>query len=133
VQRSHIDDFKKINDTHGHHIGDELLTLVSVRISRQLRQSDLIARLGGDEFVVLLREAKDEESIASIVTALIEHMSVPYNLKVGMTHVNVSIGISIFPNHASNIDDLLQKADVAMYEAKKMGKNTWSIFKGSST
>ena len=122
-----IDKFKKVNDTLGHEIGDELLREISQRLNNCMRQTDVISRIGGDEFVIIIDDPKhfNPEKAASKV---LQALSQPYHLRGHeINYVSTSIGISIFPDDAEQIEDLVKKADQAMYGAKK-GKNKFVFF-----
>ncbi|HVL44619.1 MAG TPA: sensor domain-containing diguanylate cyclase [Acidovorax sp.] len=116
-----LDGFKAVNDTLGHAAGDLLLRQVSERIASACRASDICARLGGDEFAVALIHS-DLEASRLFATRLVESISRPYVLGEHRVQVSVSIGVSHFPGHATDVDTLLNKADHAMYRAKAAGK-----------
>jgi diguanylate cyclase (GGDEF)-like protein len=118
-----LDGFKTVNDTFGHEIGDLLLQNVGLRLTNSVRQSDIVARIGGDEFVILFRGAQDENRIAKIASNIINIVGDVFNLKGNTAYIGASIGISIFPNDATEPNELIKQADNAMYEAKKAGKN----------
>ena len=114
-----LDRFKEINDTLGHHHGDRLLRLVGARLEEAVRDGDTVARLGGDEFVVLLTELPNGETIDAPVERIHESLRAPFQLDDLAIEVNASIGIAHFPRDGSDADTLLQRADVAMYHAKR--------------
>ncbi len=117
-----LDDFKQVNDTLGHHLGDVLLKLVAARLVTSLRDADTVARLGGDEFGVLLPGGTDLAGAASVAWKIQKALGRPF--AVGSNHtvdVRASIGIALVPDHGDNIDDLLRRADLAMYDAKRSG------------
>lgn len=122
-----LDGFKQINDTLGHAIGDLLLQAVSRRLSGCLRASDTVARLGGDEFVVLLPAIPDINAVTQIAVKILSRLSQPFAISGQTLFVTISIGIALFPDHANNLENLLETADKAMYEAKRAGKNRYSI------
>lgn len=126
-----MDHFKDINDTLGHEFGDLLLIEIAKRIQSKIRQNDTVARLGGDEFVVLLTELNDVHGIERIIQALLHELSQPYQLKDEVVHSSASIGITIFPDDATDIDTLLRNADQAMYGAKAIGRNNYHYFTDS--
>ena len=138
-----LDRFKHINDTYGHHVGDELLCQAAVRIRDCVRQSDLVAkvnfdggdnrvaRLAGDEFTVLLDGVDRVEEIAEVANRLIEAFSAPFIINDTPLYVTLSIGIAVFPNDGHNVQVLLQHADVAMYHAKESGRNNYQFFSDS--
>jgi diguanylate cyclase len=113
-----LDRFKEVNDSLGHHVGDQLLVEVGRRLRAQLREGDLLARLGGDEFAVLLPLADQERSVA-VATKLRDALSSPFTTDGIALQTGVSIGIALFPQHGHDISVLLRKADIAMYRAKK--------------
>jgi len=118
-----LDGFKPINDTLGHATGDLLLQAVAQRLRASLREYDLVARLGGDEFVVLLSDIQYQTQIAEIAEKLVRVIGDPYpNIDGHVLGTSLSIGIALFPEDGENVDELLLKADNAMYVAKKAGK-----------
>ena len=117
-----LDRFKEVNDTLGHHVGDLLLTQVAERLQRVLRDVDVIARLGGDEFCVLLVESGVEECLAVAERAQ-EALQKPFQLAGLELFVGASIGLAMYPEHADRSEQLLQRADVAMYAAKRTSQN----------
>jgi diguanylate cyclase (GGDEF)-like protein len=124
-----LDFFKAVNDTHGHHIGDQLLKLVAARLTQLLRLEDTVARVGGDEFVILLPNLPNElQAIATaekVVSALVNPFQVAgHTLKIG-----VSVGIALYPEHDSNEKNLLKMADNAMYVAKRQGRNRYVLYR----
>ena len=116
-----LDHFKEINDSLGHHVGDRLLAAVGPRLALGLRETDMIARLGGDEFGILVSEAPDDPSAVAIAERLIERLHHPVTVDELDLDVSGSIGISFFPDHATDTDGLLRHADVAMYASKDAG------------
>ena len=128
-----LDNFKILNDTRGHDIGDLLLIEVGQRLRTCIRDSDTLARLGGDEFVVLLEGLSEDRAEAAVQARGVgEKMLIdihqPYMLKDIEHYSTASIGISLFANYRQNLDDLLKQADTAMYAAKKAGRNTLRFF-----
>jgi diguanylate cyclase (GGDEF)-like protein len=118
-----LDDFKKINDTYGHDMGDVLLKEISHRLKKAVRNSDTIARIGGDEFVALLVHA-DEKMGSSIAHKILEAVTgSPIMLGEFPVNIACSIGLASYPTTATNVVDLYRKADQALYAAKKQGKN----------
>ncbi len=133
--RSHIailfidlDHFKEVNDTLGHHQGDILLVDAARRISACVRKSDTVARLGGDEFTVILSELDGTERVEHIAQHIIDSLRLPFPLGQEQAFVSASIGITLYPDDALDIDDLLKHADQAMYAAKGAGRNRYSYF-----
>ncbi|MGE4455687.1 MAG: diguanylate cyclase, partial [Arcobacteraceae bacterium] len=123
-----LDDFKIVNDTLGHYVGDLLLKNVSQKLSTILRRDDSIFRIGGDEFAVIVEHIENEEAIRQIAQKIIESISTPVELEGHTVRVGASIGISSFPLHATDVITLMSTADSAMYVAKGKGKNNFSIF-----
>lgn len=128
-----LDHFKLLNDTRGHHIGDQLLTQVAERISNFIRVTDLAVRLGGDEFVVVFDNLSTDAELAAVeaknrAEQLHELINLPYPLQHTVFHCTISIGVNLFNNQNSSIDDLLRHADVAMYQAKDSGRNAIRFF-----
>lgn len=123
-----LDEFKLINDTLGHDAGDELLVEVAKRLTNRLREDDTIARLGGDEFAVILSDIKDKLHAAQIAASLQQTFQEPVKLGTHTVAISASIGITLAPEDAVDEELLLKHADLAMYEAKARGKNTYSFF-----
>lgn len=123
-----LDRFKWVNDTLGHHAGDELLKIVADRLSSCVREVDTVARIGGDEFVVILYGILSNEDPATFARRFLEELSKPTRLE-GKEFINsASIGIAIFPEDGQDVDTLLRKADTAMYAAKEQGCGTYQFF-----
>jgi diguanylate cyclase (GGDEF)-like protein len=116
-----LDKFKEVNDTLGHHRGDELLKLVGPRIGGVLRSSDTVARLGGDEFAVLLPSAPDAEAGAEVGQKILQALEQPFQVDDAELEVGASLGVACFPDHGEDVDTLMQHADMAMYVAKGTG------------
>ena len=123
-----LDQFKDVNDTSGHKVGDDLLRRVAERLRQEARDSDQIFRLGGDEFAMIAREV-NRESIAQVAKRLCSALTSIEVQGAGRLHrVSSSIGIALFPEHGEFVDDLVANADIAMYQAKDAGRNGWHIF-----
>ena len=122
-----LDRFKYINDSMGHSVGDKLLQSVALRLQACVREGDTVSRIGGDEFIVLLREI-DEQGVAMVADKLLETLATPYNLNGQEISTYASIGIAIYPQHATDIDVLMKNADAAMYNAKENGRNNYKFF-----
>ncbi|HKX42059.1 MAG TPA: EAL domain-containing protein [Burkholderiaceae bacterium] len=123
-----LDRFKNINDSLGHSVGDELLCEVSRRFVSCVRQSDTVSRQGGDEFVILLEQIESTEAVASIANQLLSVVAEPYvvdDYELSVTH---SIGIIVYPDDATEVDDIMRKADAAMYRAKELGRNNYQFY-----
>ncbi|SEQ14964.1 sensor domain-containing diguanylate cyclase [Piscibacillus halophilus] len=127
------DNFKQINDDLGHDTGDEFLQHLSKRLRNCLREDDIIARIGGDEFNVLLTGVEKEKDVLKVAERLIRASSEPWEIKGNVYHVTISIGVAIAPMDGTSVDDLIRKADRALYQAKASGKNQlmWYIPKMS--
>ena len=113
-----LDRFKLINETLGHHIGDNLLQLAAARLKEAMRESDTVARLGGDEFAALLPKVTDADCATIVAERIIENISKPFNIRGHNLSVGISIGIVMFPLHSTDTNEIVQRADVAMYYAK---------------
>jgi diguanylate cyclase (GGDEF)-like protein/PAS domain S-box-containing protein len=124
-----LDEFKTINDTYGHRAGDALLIRVAGEVSALVRRNEVLARLGGDEFAILLPAAQTEEAeaLADRVTHAIAQ--IPFRFEGRNLRVTTSLGIAYYPTHAADADELVARADIAMYQAKQAGKNTWRVFR----
>ncbi|NDO82133.1 hypothetical protein CJP72_15575 [Citrobacter sp. NCU1] len=122
-----LDRFKMVNDTWGHHIGDQLLIASARRISKCLDDTMTLARLGGDEFMLLV-PGSTKESLSSLLTRIAGEINAPFPLSGHMIRVSLSAGSSFYPEHGSTLHDLKVKADVAMYHVKQKGRNGWAIY-----
>ena len=123
-----IDEFKAINDSHGHHAGDELLRAVADRLRGCLREGDTAARLGGDEFALLLDRAGGEDDAIAVAKRLLSDFEDRIDVAGERVRVHVSLGISVGAPGSEGPDELLRKADVALYEAKRRGKSQYRLF-----
>ncbi|MGB8339379.1 MAG: EAL domain-containing protein [Burkholderiales bacterium] len=123
-----LDRFKNINDSLGHDAGDHMLQEVSLRLRSALRDSDIVARLGGDEFVVLIDGWLANEDLVSVALKILQAVAKPFTLEGQEYDLTTSIGISTYPQHGSDAQELLRHADVAMYRAKELGKNTFQFY-----
>lgn len=126
-----LDQFKSVNDTHGHQVGDQLITTIAQRLQNTLNNQDRIYRFGGDEFIIVLRNYKTIEQLKEQATKLLEAAKLPMNLNGQTFHTSLSIGISLFKEHAEHADVLIRYADLAMYKAKEAGKNQFVFFEHS--
>jgi len=130
-----LDNFKNINDNLGHHAGDTILRSVAVRLSGAIRSSDTVSRVGGDEFVILLKHLKPcaniEKVVADIATAIGTTLRTAFTYNENIVFVGASIGISIFPEHGTDVDTLINNADLAMYEVKSNGGYGYNIYVSS--
>jgi diguanylate cyclase (GGDEF)-like protein/PAS domain S-box-containing protein len=123
-----LDHFKEINDTLGHHVGDDLLVEAGRRISACTRESDTVARLGGDEFTIILSQLTDNSHVEEIAQTIIARLAEPFLLGDEIAYVSASIGITLYPSDARDVEQLLKNADQAMYVAKSQGRNRFSYF-----
>ena len=128
-----LDNFKDLNDTRGHDVGDRLLTLVARRLQACVRESDTVARLGGDEFIVLLQDLDGTAAQAGLQAEavgqkILLQLNAPYDLPGGPHHSTPSLGIVLIHGQRQSVDELLKQADLAMYEAKAAGRNTLRFF-----
>ena len=123
-----LDGFKVVNDTYGHAVGDGVLRIVADRLSRSVRESDVVGRIGGDEFVVVLSHMTRPTDAGHVAGKIIEKLSKPMNVQGTVCQVGASIGISIFPDHGEDEETLLKAADKAMYAIKTTGKNSFAFF-----
>lgn len=122
-----LDGFKGVNDTMGHHAGDLLLIGVAERLSACVRGSDTVSRLGGDEFTIILGEMHRQEDVIAEAQKIIQSIAKPFDLEGSKAVIGISIGIARYTEEADNEDDLVRRADLAMYAAKAAGKNTYHI------
>jgi diguanylate cyclase (GGDEF)-like protein/PAS domain S-box-containing protein len=123
-----LDRFKNINDSLGHHMGDELLRQVGTRLVASVRAGDTVSRLGGDEFVVLCPSCGGAKDVSSMCEALIHKMSAPYRVESQELHITPSIGIALFPDDGEDVNTLIKNADAAMYQAKDSGRSTFQFY-----
>ena len=123
-----LDGFKNINDSLGHQAGDELLIIIAERLSSVVRSEDTVARFGGDEFVIILEDLKHSDYAAIVAKKILKVVSDDIYLSSQEVRVGASIGISIFPDNGNDAINLINKADISMYQAKKHGKNCYKFF-----
>ncbi len=123
-----VDRFKTINDTYGRPVGDAVIKEMARRLTECIRGSDIVGRLDGDEFAVILRQARDMDEIKEITARISKSISVPMEIGGKTISASVSIGVSCFPRHAGDADDLFVKADRALYQAKQKGRRTCEIY-----
>lgn len=122
-----LDGFKQINDTLGHGTGDVLLKMVAARLVATVREEDTVARLGGDEFMIVLWRVSGVDEAAKVALKVIKAVSQTYDIEGHAVNVTTSAGVSIYPAHGEDADALMKSADLALYEAKREGKNTYRI------
>ncbi len=123
-----LDRFKTINDTLGHEVGDRLLQQLAERFQRSVRDGDTVARFGGDEFVILLDDVATEDDVAGVAKKVLQALAPPFQVDHQTLYVTASIGVSLFPNDGDDASTLLKNADIAMYRAKDMGRNTYQFY-----
>lgn len=123
-----IDNFKLINDSLGHDIGDQLLQQVANRLLDVIREGDIVCRLGGDEFAIIVHDIETETSLAVLAQRILDNLRVPITLAKTQHFISCSIGISTYPSCAQNAEDMLKHADLAMYHVKRMGRNGFHFF-----
>ena len=126
-----LDNFKFVNDSYGHSVGDELLIKVSKILKSHIQETDLIARVGGDEFVIVLTDIKDIDSVKQFCIELLNSITSDFIIDCHGFTVSASLGVALYPDNATDPETLLQYADAAMYEAKKLGKNRYQFFNSS--
>ncbi len=123
-----LDNFKNINDSLGHNIGDQVLIEVAERLSATIRSEDTLSRLGGDEFILLSESIDNENAVYNLASRILASLKQPILLPPNTIYVNASIGIALFPNDGQTSLDLIKNADMAMYKAKSEGKNKFVMF-----
>jgi len=123
-----LDDFKKVNDSLGHEVGDKLLIESATRLRNIVRKDDTVGRLGGDEFIIILRNLTYDHNALFIAENLLKSFRNPFKIDSRELILTLSIGIAMFPENGKNSSELLRNADTAMYKAKSLGRNTYSFF-----
>lgn len=123
-----LDGFKLVNDTHGHSVGDATLKYTAERLSSVLREEDTVARYGGDEFVIILNRIKDAKEAGKVAASIQERLEKPLVIDGLSLKVGASVGISLYPEHATTSDELIQHADKALYEVKRSAPGTHLFF-----
>lgn len=123
-----IDNFKHINDYYGHPIGDALLVEVARRLALDLRESDMLSRISGDEFLLLLNPIQSEHEVAEYIRFILDRARAPFFIDGSEIFASTSIGVSLYPEHGCNYEELRQNADIAMYRAKNDGKGSAAFF-----
>ena len=126
-----LDGFKGINDTLGHDVGDQLLQKIARRLSREVGEKDTVARMGGDEFTVVIPSPSSRKSVGELADRILKSVAKKTALAEQTIAVTASIGISLFPDHGTTVQDLMKHADAAMYIAKDGGKNKWIFWENS--
>jgi diguanylate cyclase (GGDEF)-like protein/PAS domain S-box-containing protein/hemerythrin-like metal-binding protein len=123
-----LDQFKQVNDSLGHHLGDQLLLAVAERLRNSVREVDTVARLGGDEFVIVVNDVADLEDLSPLIAQIGKSVASPLRLDRHELHVTASIGGCLYPRDGHDVSTLLKKADSAMYQAKAAGRSTFRWF-----
>jgi diguanylate cyclase (GGDEF)-like protein/PAS domain S-box-containing protein len=123
-----LDRFKNINDSLGHHVGDEVLQILGARLREAVRASDVVCRLGGDEFVIVLVGVEDPQVVSRVAGKLLGRVAQPLAVQGRELHVTGSLGVSLFPQDGNAVEELMRHADAAMYQAKARGRNTVAYF-----
>lgn len=123
-----LDNFKHVNDSLGHVVGDKVLQDAALRIARLVRQSDTVSRFGGDEFVILVTEVKEKHDTVLLAKRIMDSLADPFKVNSRSFMITPSIGIAFFPEDGITSESLIKHADLAMSEAKKMGRNTYHLF-----
>ncbi|MBS1228859.1 MAG: diguanylate cyclase/phosphodiesterase with sensor(s) [Proteobacteria bacterium] len=127
-----LDAFKNVNDSLGHAAGDALLQQVAQRLKSRIRDSDTVARMGGDEFAVIMPDITQPEDALQIARQMVASLAEPFDLPQGLANVSASIGVALYPQHATSVETLTQCADMAMYSAKNSGKNQVQVWRGAA-
>jgi diguanylate cyclase (GGDEF)-like protein len=123
-----LDKFKAVNDSLGHHAGDQLLKDVGVRLTENVRESDVIARVGGDEFIVLLRNVDSKNDIINIIEKQVEHMHQPFDIFNETVKISISIGVAMIPEDGLDPKTLIMRADKALFSSKSSGRDTFRFY-----
>ncbi|MBI5091840.1 MAG: diguanylate cyclase [Candidatus Hydrogenedentes bacterium] len=122
-----LDGFKSINDTWGHDAGDILLKMTAERLVAAVRQEDTVSRLGGDEFVIALWQIRNADDAARVGSKLMEAMLPPFSIQGRVVDITASAGLGIYPAHGEDVETLMKSADLALYDAKRAGKNAYQV------
>ena len=122
-----VDNFKHINDTMGHAVGDQVLMTIGARLQESLRPTDTVARMGGDEFTVLLTGLNHSGEAQEIASYLVSKISEPMVLQEIRVEVSVSVGVATYPESGSDVKTLLRNSDAALYQAKARGRNCYQM------
>ncbi len=123
-----LDDFKDVNDAYGHEAGDQVLVKIANRIKSSIRESDTIARMGGDEFIVLLHKTVNYDDIKATAEKILKNLTQPIAVQDNEVKLSASIGITICPDDGIDLDTLMSKADSALYNCKKQGRNAYQFY-----
>ena len=123
-----LDLFKEVNDAFGHDVGDQLLCAVAHRVQGLLRESDTVARFGGDEFVLMLSDLDRVEAVQSAADKIIDCFKRPFCLGERDVQITTSMGLALYPDDGHDAEEIIKRADQAMYRAKRSGRNRWAMF-----
>jgi diguanylate cyclase (GGDEF)-like protein/PAS domain S-box-containing protein len=123
-----LDNFKTINDTFGHHVGDQLLITIGKKLQESVREEDFVARLGGDEFVVIMSNVNDIKDITVLAKNLVNQFNKPFKIEDHYFHATISIGIAVTAAGGDNSQTLLKNADIALYAVKELGRNNYQFY-----
>ncbi|MGH1431736.1 MAG: EAL domain-containing protein [Neptuniibacter sp.] len=123
-----LDRFKYVNDSLGHHIGDELLRSVSRVLAQRVRKTDTLARIGGDEFILVMEAFEDENSPSLVAQSMIDALKKPFSIAEHQFQISASVGIALYPDDSHEIHTLIKHADIAMYQAKELGRNQFRYY-----
>ena len=123
-----LDNFKHVNDSLGHEIGDALLERIAERLQGVTRETDSVCRLGGDEFTIVCENLLHADDIAALCRRVLDAIAAPFEVRSHRLHVTASVGVSVYPQDSADASALLRHADLAMYRAKELGKNGWQVF-----
>lgn len=128
-----LDNFKTINDSYGHEMGDAVLKVVATRLLSSVRAVDTVARVGGDEFILVIEEVNDQSDLKRLAERILAMVTRPIHVEGNVCEVGISLGFSVYPDDGENVDVLIRSADTAMYEVKKRGRNGYRFFKDVSS
>lgn len=123
-----LDHFKNINDTLGHHVGDELLKAVAQKLNSIVRENDIVARIGGDEFIMILSDFNNAVTIEPVISKIIDMFHQEWSIQSHFLRLSTSIGVAVYPDDSKDVNELMKYADIAMYKAKSEGRDQFSFF-----
>ncbi|MDP5145263.1 EAL domain-containing protein [Shewanella sp. ULN5] len=123
-----LDHFKVINDTLGHDVGDDFLKIVAYRLKSGVRENDTVARVGGDEFILIIEDVSGIDAIVNVIQKLMGLLTESYQIKNDIVYSSPSIGVAVYPNDSETAAELIKQADIAMYQAKAKGRNTFVFY-----
>ena len=123
-----LDYFKEVNDNFGHRIGDKLLQSIAKRLTESSKEGDTVSRFGGDEFTLLLTDMREVDHICKACSRIVEKLRQPYHIEGHALNITTSIGIAVYPEDGTNEEELMKNADIAMYRAKDIGRNSFQLF-----